>query len=48
MDKRELAYVKQTIPAVKEWDDFQSLIRTWARLLRPDEIRRSLVWVKKI
>jgi hypothetical protein len=34
MDKRELAYARQTIPMVREWDDFQSVIRTWAKMIR--------------
>lgn len=34
LDKRELAYVRQTIPAVKEWDEFQMVIRVWAKLIR--------------
>ncbi|MGB3225170.1 MAG: hypothetical protein WBB23_20435 [Desulforhopalus sp.] len=34
MDKRELAYVKQTIFAVKDWDAFQNVLRFWSRLIK--------------
>lgn len=34
MDKKELAYAKQTVFAVKDWDGFQEVMRYLARLLR--------------
>ena len=33
MDKRELAYVRQAVPAVKDWDVFQAIIRNYRKLL---------------
>lgn len=32
MDKRELAYVRQAVPAVKDWDVFQAIIRNYRKL----------------
>jgi hypothetical protein len=32
MDRKELAYAKQTILSVKDWDCFQDVVRYWARL----------------
>ncbi len=34
MDKRELAYVKQTLFTVRDWDAFQAVIRTLAMLMK--------------
>jgi len=34
MDKRELAYVKQTLFTVRDWDAFQAVIRTLAVLVK--------------
>ena len=47
MDKRELAYARQTIPMVREWDDFQSVISTWARMMRFRAGGRSRVELNK-
>lgn len=34
MDRKELAYAKQTILNVKDWDAFQAVIRQWANMLK--------------
>jgi hypothetical protein len=34
MDKKELAYAKQTVTAVKDWDAYQAVIRSITRLMR--------------
>jgi hypothetical protein len=34
MDKRELAYAKQAVTAVTDWDNFQAIIRNYKILLR--------------
>jgi hypothetical protein len=34
MDKRELAYAKQAVTAVIDWDNFQAIIRNYKILLR--------------
>jgi len=34
MDKRELAYARQAVIAVKDWDIFQAVIRNYKNLLR--------------
>jgi len=34
MDKRELAYAKQAVLVVKDWDIFQAVIRNYKKLLR--------------
>ncbi len=34
MDKRELAYAKQAVLVVKDWDIFQAIIRNHKNLLR--------------
>jgi hypothetical protein len=47
MDKRELAYAKQTLFAVKDWDAFQDVLRFWARLIKPSSIGDGAVGVKK-
>ena len=47
MDKRELAYVKQTIFAVKDWDSFQNVLRFWSRLTKPSTTAVCTVGVKK-
>lgn len=36
MDRKELAYAKQTLFGVKDWDAFQAVIRHWAKILRPE------------
>jgi hypothetical protein len=36
MDRKELAYAKQALFGVKDWDAFQAVIRLWARLMKPD------------
>jgi hypothetical protein len=44
MDRRELAYAKQTLLKVKDWDRFQDVIRYWATLQRvysPEYYTRS-------
>jgi hypothetical protein len=35
MDKRELAYAKQTLFMVKDWDAFQDVLRFWSKLMKP-------------
>ncbi len=35
MDKRELAYAKQTLFAVKDWDAFQNVLRFLSKLIKP-------------
>ena len=47
MDKKELAYTKQTLLAVKDWDAFQDVLRFWAKLLKPSTIDACTVGVKK-
>jgi hypothetical protein len=47
MDKRELAYVKQTIFAVKDWDAFQNVLRFWSRMIKPSTTAVCIVGVKK-
>ncbi len=34
MDRKELAYAKQALPAIKDWDAFQAVIRTWSRVMK--------------
>jgi hypothetical protein len=34
MDKKELAYAKQTVVSVKDWDAFQAVIRSISRIQR--------------
>lgn len=34
MDKKELAYVKQTVSSVKDWDAYQAVIRHLTRMQR--------------
>jgi hypothetical protein len=34
MDRKELAYAKQALPAIKDWDAFQLVIRTWSRVMK--------------
>ena len=46
MDKRELAYVKQTLFAVKDWDAFQEVLRFWSKLSKP-LIKEVVVGAKK-
>lgn len=36
MDRKELAYAKQALFGVRDWDAFQAVIRHWARLMKPD------------
>jgi hypothetical protein len=47
MDRKELAYAKQTVLAVKDWDAFQDVLRFWARLLKPTTIDACTVGIKK-
>jgi len=47
MDKRELAYVKQTIFAVKDWDAFQDVLRFWSRLIKLSTAKVCVNGVKK-
>jgi hypothetical protein len=47
MDKKELAYAKQTVLAVKDWDAFQDVLRFWARLIKPSNIDACSVRIKK-
>jgi hypothetical protein len=47
MDKRELAYTKQTMLAVKDWDAFQDVLRFWAKLLKPSTPEVCTGGVKK-
>ena len=47
MDRKELAYAKQTLLAVKDWDAFQDVLRFWAKLLKPSTIDAYTVGVKK-
>ena len=32
MDKKELAYTRQAVTAVKDWDIFQAIIRNYRKL----------------
>jgi len=48
MDRKELAYAKQTVCTVKDWDAFQAVIRSLARILsslaeipRPVEVKKN-------
>ncbi len=34
MDRKELAYAKQALLAIKDWDAFQAVIRTWSRVMK--------------
>ena len=47
MDKRELAYAKQTLFAVKDWDAFQDVLRFWAKLIKPSTTEACTVGIKK-
>jgi len=33
MDKKELAYARQAVVSVKDWDIFQAIIRNYRKLL---------------
>ncbi|MGB3211205.1 MAG: hypothetical protein WBB19_10915 [Desulforhopalus sp.] len=46
MDKRELAYAKQTVLAVKDWDAFQNVLRFWSKLRKPEPVQAGSVGVK--
>jgi hypothetical protein len=46
MDKRELAYAKQTLFAVKDWDAFQDVLRFWSKLIKHTSTAESRVGVK--
>jgi len=48
MDKRELAYAKQTLLTVKDWDAFQKVLRFWAQLIKPAPAAGCAAGVKKI
>ena len=47
MDKRELAYAKQTLFAVKDWDAFQDVLRFLSKLIKPTSTIDSTVVGKK-
>jgi hypothetical protein len=47
MDKRELAYAKQTLFAVKDWDAFQDVLRFLSKLINPPTTEACKVGVKK-
>ncbi len=47
MDKRELAYAKQTLFAVKDWDAFQNVLRFWSKLTKPSTAVACSDGVKK-
>ena len=34
MDRKELAYAKQALLGIKDWDAFQAVIRTWSRMTK--------------
>jgi hypothetical protein len=34
MDRKELAYAKQALLGIKDWDAYQVVIRTWSRVIR--------------
>ena len=34
MDRKELAYAKQALLGIKDWDAFQTVIRTWSRVMK--------------
>ena len=36
MDRKELAYEKQALLGVKDWDAFQAVIRLWSKMMRPE------------
>lgn len=35
MDRKELAYEKQVLLGVKDWDAFQAVIRHWSKMMKP-------------
>ena len=48
MDRKELAYTKQAVMAIKDWDAFQAVIRGWARLMKEHlTMGDSLIYEKK-
>lgn len=34
MDRKELAYAKQALLGIKDWDAFQAVIRTWSKIMK--------------
>ena len=49
MDRKELAYAKQAVMAIKDWDAFQAVIRGWARLMKRHLITGNwLICEKKV
>ncbi len=34
MDRKELAYAKQALLGIKDWDAFQAVIRTWSKVMK--------------
>ncbi|MBU1566020.1 MAG: hypothetical protein KJ630_10370 [Proteobacteria bacterium] len=34
MDRKELAYAKQALLGIKDWDAFQAVIRNWSRVMK--------------
>lgn len=47
MDKRELAYAKQTVFAIKDWDAFQDVLRFLSKLMKPSTTAVCVVGVKE-
>lgn len=47
MDRKELAYAKQALFGVKDWDAFQAVIRHWSRMMKPDDRANWTIRVKK-
>ncbi len=47
MDKKELAYTKQTVLTVKDWDAFQDVVRYWAKMVKAFSPVGCLVEAKK-
>jgi hypothetical protein len=35
MDRKELAYAKQGLFGVKDWDVFQAILRAWSKIVKP-------------
>ncbi len=48
MDKRELAYARQTMLAVKDWDAFQNVLRFMAKLVKPSTTEVCTIGMKKV
>ena len=39
MDKKELAYLKQTVLTLKDWDLFQAVMRVITKMPKPQQCR---------